>query len=85
MLKQIRDYLDANGACETAVLALRLDADESAMRGMLEFLEQRGEARRIEIDCGGGCAGCTSCGTPADSRAKGGVVFWSRGRRGVTG
>ena len=81
MLKQIRDYLDANGPCETASMALHLEAEESAVRGMLEFLEQRGEVRRIEIDCGGGCSGCTGCGSPADGRAKGGVVFWSRGRR----
>jgi len=81
MLKQIRDFLDANGPRETAAVALHLHADESAVRGMLEFLEQRGEVSRIEIDCGGGCAGCTGCGSPADGREQGGTVFWSRGRR----
>ena len=81
MLKQIRDFLDDSGPCETSVVALHLHADESAVRGMLEFLEQRGAVHRIEIDCGGGCAGCTGCGTPADGRPAGGVVFWSRGRR----
>lgn len=80
MLKQIRDYLDRNGPCDTAALSLFLKTEESALLGMLAFLEQRGEVKRIEVDCWGGCASCSGCKASAAGRKHGGVIFWSRGR-----
>lgn len=81
MLKQIREYLEANGPCESSAVALYLAADVSAVRGMLEFLEQRGQVKRIDVDCAGGCAGCTGCLSRDNARSDGRVTFWSRGRR----
>ncbi len=80
MLKAIRAYLETHGPSETAAVARHLSTDESAVLGMLEFLEQRGQVRRIVIDCGTGCTGCTGCGKkkaghrihPQDN-----VIFWT--------
>lgn len=83
MLKEIRDFLETHGPCETATLALHLKTDRSATQGMLEFLEQRGQVNRIEVSCGSsGCGDCGGCGNKKKGRVEreaNDVIFWSAG------
>lgn len=79
MLKDIREFLKTNGPSETVTVARSLNAAPSAVQGMLEFLEARGQVRRMEIGCGGGCSGCKGCADKQNRRANDGslVVFWA--------
>jgi hypothetical protein len=84
MLREVREFLQARGPSEAAAVARHLGTDVSAARGMLEFLEQRGQVRRIEMACGGGgCGGCGGCGSRKAQRteAEETVIFWSAGMK----
>jgi hypothetical protein len=84
MLRDLREFLQARGPSEAAAVARHLGTDVSAARGMLEFLEQRGQVRRIEMACGGGgCGGCGGCGSSRTQRmeTEQTVIFWSAGMR----
>jgi len=84
MLKDIRDFLLEHGPQETAAVARHLGSEESAVLAMLEFLEQRGQVRRIEMACGGGgCGDCGGCGKKEKRVETAGtiVVFWSAGAK----
>mgnify|MGYP003972189583 FL=1 len=63
-------------------LAIHFEAEASAMLGMLEFLEGRGEVKRIVVSCGsGGCGSCPGCGSQKTDRTAQeeapGITFWA--------
>ena len=60
ILSELRRYLAAHEQVALCDLVSHFDAEETALRGMLEVLERRGEVRRVvaETACGSGCRGC---------------------------
>ena len=84
MLRDIRELLTERGPMELRDLAIHFETDASAMTGMMEFLESRGQVKRMEVDCGsGGCGGCTGCGSKKEERTatppseSGAITFWT--------
>jgi len=84
MLRDIRALLTERGPMELHDIAIHFEAEPSAVAGMLEFLESRGQVQHRVVFCGsGGCRGCTGCGskqaarTAAPEAETGGVTFWS--------
>ena len=82
MLREIKALLAERGPMELRDLAIHFEAEPSAMSGMLEFLESRGQVKRTVISCGSGsCAGCPGCGSQKQDRtAQGeaaGITFWA--------
>ena len=62
MLSAIRDYLLLRGEATLADIALHLDAEPDAVRGMLEQWVRKGrvECRKIKAACGTHCSRCDS-------------------------
>ena len=83
MLRDIRELLKERGPMELRDLALHFEAETSAMQGMLEFLETRGQVKHTVVSCGSGSSGgCPGCGDLQPERqsaatAPGGITFWS--------
>jgi hypothetical protein len=83
MLRDIRELLTERGPMELRDLAIHFETDASAMTGMMEFLESRGQVKRMEVDCGsGGCGGCTGCGSKKEERTtspseSSAITFWT--------
>ena len=59
LLSRLRNYLSERQQATLGDLALRLEADPAALRGMLGFLERKGCVRRLPPE--GNCKGCTRC------------------------
>jgi hypothetical protein len=83
MLRDIRELLKERGPMELKDLGIHFETDASAMTGMMEFLESRGQVKRMEVDCGsGGCGGCTGCGSKkeertADDSESSPITYWT--------
>ena len=82
MLRDIRELLNERGPMDIRDLAIHFETDVSAIAGMLEFLESRGEVKRMELSCGsGGCGGCTGCGSKQKERVAASeptvTTFWA--------
>ena len=60
MLSAIRDYLLQRGEATLADIALHLDAEPDAVRGMLQQWVRKGrvEQRKTEAACGTRCSRC---------------------------
>ncbi len=60
ILSQIRDYLADRGQATLAEIALYVDAEPEAVRGMLEQWVNKGkvERRKVEPACGTSCDRC---------------------------
>ncbi|MES9969337.1 MAG: FeoC-like transcriptional regulator [Candidatus Thiodiazotropha sp.] len=60
MLSTIRDYLSKRGEATLAEIALHVDAQPDAVRGMLEQWMRKGrvERRKMEAACGTSCNRC---------------------------
>ena len=65
ILQQVGDYLRQKGQATLADIALHVDADESAVRGMLEHWIQKGmiERRALAPSCGSSCSKCAPAAT----------------------
>ncbi|MBT3057818.1 MAG: sugar metabolism transcriptional regulator [gamma proteobacterium symbiont of Ctena orbiculata] len=61
MLSAIRDYLSKRGQATLADIALHVDADPDAVRGMLQQWVRKGrvEQRKVEAGCGTSCQRCS--------------------------
>jgi len=59
LLTRLSNYLAERGRATLGDLALGLEADPGALRGMLGFLERKGCVRRLPP--AGDCEGCTRC------------------------
>ncbi len=83
MLREIRQLLTERGPMELRDLAIHFEAEPSAMTGMLEYLESRGQVQRLVVSCGSGsCGGCPGCGDKQSERQTegsepNGIVLWS--------
>jgi predicted ArsR family transcriptional regulator len=60
MLSEIKDYLSNRGQASLAEIALHMDADPDAVRGMLQLWIRKGrvEQRKVEAACGTSCNRC---------------------------
>ena len=60
MLSTIRDYLSQRGQATLAEIALHVDAEPDAVRGMLQQWVRKGrvEQRKVEANCGTSCNRC---------------------------
>jgi predicted ArsR family transcriptional regulator len=60
ILSQIRDYLVERGQATLAEIALHVDAEPQAVRGMLDQWVNKGrvERRKVEPACGTSCNRC---------------------------
>ncbi len=60
MLSQIQQLLNERGALSVQEIALALGIEPSALRPMLELLERKGKAIKVELPCKKACTGgCT--------------------------
>jgi len=61
ILRDIREYLKKRKQATLADIALHVQSEPDAVRGMLQRLEQKGQVRRENIDlaCGSSCDKCT--------------------------
>jgi len=63
MLRNILNYLEARGKAPLSDIALHLDVDPSAARGMLEQLIRKDRVRCSGQTCETQCSkGCGTCG-----------------------
>jgi hypothetical protein len=62
MLDRLAAYLQRRGSASLTDIALHLDADESAVRPMLDLLMRKGKVIAIDPSrgCGSGCGQCAS-------------------------
>lgn len=60
ILQQVADYLRRNGRATLVDIALHVDAEESAVRGMLERWIRKGQVERRSLAsvCGDSCSKC---------------------------
>ncbi|MES9823977.1 MAG: FeoC-like transcriptional regulator [Candidatus Thiodiazotropha endolucinida] len=60
MLSTIKDYLSQRGQATLAEIALHVDAEPDAVRGMLQQWIRKGrvEQRKVEAACGTSCNRC---------------------------
>ena len=59
MLSQITQLLSERGTLSIQEISLALNTDASALRPMLDLLEQKGRIEKVELPCKTGCAtGC---------------------------
>lgn len=60
MLSNIRDYLVKRGQATLMEIALHVDAEPDAVRGMLQQWVRKGsvEQRKVEAACGSSCHRC---------------------------
>jgi hypothetical protein len=65
ILPEIRRYLRQRGQASLADIALHLDIDPDALRGMLEVWMRKGKVRRqlATASCGSSCSQCQSAAT----------------------
>lgn len=65
ILQQVRDYVEQRGQATLADIALHVDADESAVRGMLQRWIDKGkvERRTLASSCGSSCDKCAPAAT----------------------
>jgi predicted ArsR family transcriptional regulator len=65
MLSRIRDYLSQRGQATLAEIALYVDAEPDAVRGMLQQWIRKGrvEKRKLEVACGTSCNRCDPAAT----------------------
>ncbi|MCU7807173.1 MAG: FeoC-like transcriptional regulator [Candidatus Thiodiazotropha sp. (ex Semelilucina semeliformis)] len=65
MLTDIRNYLSERGQATLAEIALHIDADPDAVRGMLQQWMRKGriEQRKVEAACGSRCNRCDPTST----------------------
>jgi len=62
MLNKILELLQTRGTLSVTEIALALQSDASAIRPMLDLLEQKGKIKKLPLPCSGSCAGCAgSC------------------------
>ncbi|NHA15648.1 FeoC-like transcriptional regulator [Thioalkalivibrio sp. XN279] len=59
LMSRLHDYLAKRGRASLREIALGVEADPGALRGMLSLLERKGCVRRLAA--GGKCAACTRC------------------------
>jgi predicted ArsR family transcriptional regulator len=62
MLSAIKEYLAQRGQATLADIALHVDAEPDAVRGMLQQWVRKGrvERRKVEAACGTSCHRCDS-------------------------
>jgi predicted ArsR family transcriptional regulator len=60
MLSTIRTYLSQRGQATLAEIAMHVDAEPDAVRGMLQHWIRKGrvEQRKVEAACGSSCNRC---------------------------
>lgn len=65
ILQQVGEYLQQRGQATVADIALHVDADESAVRSMLERWISKGlvEKRTLASSCGSSCSKCAPAAT----------------------
>lgn len=65
ILQQVRDYIKQRGQATLADIALHVDADESAVRGMLQRWIDKGlvERQMLASSCGSSCDKCAPAAT----------------------
>ena len=65
MLSEIKSYLSKRGQATLAEIALHMDADPDAVRGMLEQWVRKGrvEQRKVDMACGSQCHRCDTAST----------------------
>jgi putative ferrous iron transport protein C len=59
LLSRLSEYLAARGRASLQEIAIGIDAEPSALRGMLGLLERKGRVRKLDpaVRCGN-CTGC---------------------------
>ena len=77
LLREIRQYIRANGSVDTRTLALHFEMEEDAMAGILAFLATRAMLQKRDVSCGARCAGCKGC----DAIPAGQAAIWSDAER----
>ncbi|MCU7920714.1 MAG: FeoC-like transcriptional regulator [Candidatus Thiodiazotropha sp. (ex Epidulcina cf. delphinae)] len=65
ILSDIRDFLAKRGQATLAEIALHVDAEPDAVRGMLQQWVRKGriEQRKVEAACGSSCNRCDPAAT----------------------
>ena len=65
ILADIRSYLEQRGQASLADIALYVDADPDAVRGMLDVWIRKGKVQRQQAtaSCGTSCSSCDSSST----------------------
>lgn len=65
ILSDIRDFLLKRGQATLAEIALHVDAEPDAVRGMLQQWVRKGriEQRKVEAACGSSCNRCEPAAT----------------------
>ncbi|MCU7935150.1 MAG: FeoC-like transcriptional regulator [Candidatus Thiodiazotropha sp. (ex Dulcina madagascariensis)] len=65
ILSDIRDFLLKRGQATLAEIALHVDAEPDAVRGMLQQWVRKGriEQRKVEAACGSSCNRCDPAAT----------------------
>lgn len=65
ILSDIRRYLEERGRASLSDIALHLDSDPEAVRGMLDVWMRKGKVRKelMTASCGGSCNKCASATT----------------------
>ena len=67
ILRKIADYLERRGEASLVDIALHVEADESAVRGMLNYWIRKGKVERLSAigsACSGGCSKQCSSAEP---------------------
>jgi len=60
ILTEVRNYLQQHGHASVRDIALHVDADNGAVRGILDHLTHKGRVRKIKANsaCGTSCCKC---------------------------
>lgn len=59
ILSEVRQYLEQHGRVALTDMVYRFEADEEAIRRMLQILERKGKVRRLSSGtCDSGCSKC---------------------------
>jgi putative ferrous iron transport protein C len=59
LLSRLSDYLAQRGRASLEEIALGIESDPEALRGMLGLLERKGSVRRVRAE--GRCSNCSGC------------------------
>jgi len=70
MLSQLLELLRAGGTHRVADIARELETTPALVGAMLEDLARMGYLKRVDVECGGGCAGCSLAGLCAAGESK---------------
>ncbi|MEA2011687.1 MAG: FeoC-like transcriptional regulator [Verrucomicrobiota bacterium] len=66
MLREIKDYIKEHKKVTLADISIHFDLQSSALEGILQKIESKGNIKIVKAQVCSGCIGC-SCGKKADN------------------